>query len=354
MSSPKISVIVPIKDVAPYLPACLDSLRSQSLSEAEFILVEDKGTDQSLEICENYCQQDARFRLVKHEVNKGLLAARLSGVDVAEGEFTLFLDGDDSLCDKEALTDLYAQAKDAAAKGYEAVRFGVVAMRDGKVEPCTTALMQKLGHPTQDPIDNLRQLYVDHERHWGVVMNIFTTVLLKRVALHMKREWLVMGEDAYFSFLIAYFARGYQPLQTRPLYNYRLASGVSTSAVTPGVMRHYLLATQVPTWLQSFLEEVDAKQVYFEMLVTLRAALCQHFADAMARIPCTAQERTHYFAEGAKHYGYEPLFLALQSSLRYPPLEVTNKELYALPAGRLFRAFIKSLLGLRKRGDSYH
>ena len=93
---PVISVIVPIYNVAPYLRKCLDSLRGQTLKQIEVIMIDDGSTDGSGRIAEEYVSDGwPVFRLIKHEKNKGLSAARNTGIDAAEADWIMFVDSDD-------------------------------------------------------------------------------------------------------------------------------------------------------------------------------------------------------------------------------------------------------------------
>lgn len=89
-----VSVIVPIYNVEEYLEECLESIRNQTYTNIEVILVNDGSTDGSIEICERFCQQDDRFKLVTQE-NQGLSAARNRGVKESIGEYIMFVDSDD-------------------------------------------------------------------------------------------------------------------------------------------------------------------------------------------------------------------------------------------------------------------
>ncbi|MGH3045489.1 MAG: glycosyltransferase family 2 protein, partial [Gaiellaceae bacterium] len=91
---PRISVVVPIYNVAAYLEPCLDSLAGQTLADVEIVMVEDGSTDESPEIAERFAARDGRFRLVR-QANAGLGAARNTGIDHATGEFLAFVDSDD-------------------------------------------------------------------------------------------------------------------------------------------------------------------------------------------------------------------------------------------------------------------
>ena len=92
---PRYSIIVPVYNVEPYLCECLESILAQdSRSEYEAILVDDGSTDRSGAICDEYAAKYARFHAI-HQENRGPSGARNTGLDVAAGEFILFLDSDD-------------------------------------------------------------------------------------------------------------------------------------------------------------------------------------------------------------------------------------------------------------------
>ncbi|HET9022789.1 MAG TPA: glycosyltransferase family 2 protein [Ornithinibacter sp.] len=91
---PTVSVIVPVFDVAAYLPACVDSVLAQTYSALEVVLVDDGSTDGSSGICDGYASRDSRVRVV-HQRNAGLSGARNAGIDASSGPLVTFLDGDD-------------------------------------------------------------------------------------------------------------------------------------------------------------------------------------------------------------------------------------------------------------------
>lgn len=92
---PLISIIVPIYKVEDVLVRCLDSLCRQSLRDIEVILIDDASTDMCCEICEEYAVIDKRFRVIHHEVNRGLSAARNTGIKEATADYLMFVDSDD-------------------------------------------------------------------------------------------------------------------------------------------------------------------------------------------------------------------------------------------------------------------
>ena len=92
---PRVSIIAPVYNVAPYIGACIESLQSQTFGDFEVILVDDHGTDGSIDIARRYAGDDARFRVVATERNSGPGVARNVGIDAALGEYIAFIDSDD-------------------------------------------------------------------------------------------------------------------------------------------------------------------------------------------------------------------------------------------------------------------
>lgn len=91
---PLISVIVPIYNVEPYLARCVDSIIAQTYCHTEIILVDDGSTDGCGKICEDYALKHCNIQVV-HKVNGGLSSARNAGIDIARGEYFVFVDSDD-------------------------------------------------------------------------------------------------------------------------------------------------------------------------------------------------------------------------------------------------------------------
>lgn len=90
----KVSIGVPVYNVAEYLPQCLDSILNQTFQDFEVILVDDGSTDNSFEICQEYVAKDSRFRLI-HQENKGLAGARNTIIKNVKTEFISWVDSDD-------------------------------------------------------------------------------------------------------------------------------------------------------------------------------------------------------------------------------------------------------------------
>lgn len=96
----KVSVIIPIYNVAPYIERCLQSVAAQSYRGIEVLLVDDCGTDNSMEIVQRFVKNysgNIEFRVIHHDKNKGLSGARNTGTLAANGDYLLYIDSDDEI-----------------------------------------------------------------------------------------------------------------------------------------------------------------------------------------------------------------------------------------------------------------
>ena len=92
--SERISVIVPVYKVEPYLRRCVDSILAQTYTHLEIILVDDGSPDHCPAICDEYAEKDSRVRVI-HKLNGGLSDARNVGLELVSGEWISFVDSDD-------------------------------------------------------------------------------------------------------------------------------------------------------------------------------------------------------------------------------------------------------------------
>ncbi|MFV0507369.1 MAG: glycosyltransferase family 2 protein [Bacteroidales bacterium] len=117
----KVSIIIPVYNVEPYIERCFDSVVAQSYNNKriECLLIDDCSPDNSYGILEkniNAYQGEINFKIIRHSKNKGLSGARNTGIDNASGEYLYFLDSDDVIDDRcfevmMSLVDKYPQVE---------------------------------------------------------------------------------------------------------------------------------------------------------------------------------------------------------------------------------------------------
>lgn len=114
----KVSIIIPVYNVAPYIHRCLQSIVAQTYHDIECFLIDDCGTDNSMQLVEQFINQydgDILFIIIRHQQNRGLSAARNTGIKAATGDYVYFVDSDDAITPDciELLTDLAAKHPEA-------------------------------------------------------------------------------------------------------------------------------------------------------------------------------------------------------------------------------------------------
>ena len=116
MITPEISVIVPIYGVEKYIARCAESLFSQTMTEnVEFLFVDDSTKDNSIQVLQHiiskYPHLESQISIIRHRENKGLPAARNTGLSKAKGRFVVHVDGDD-FAEPQMLESLYKAVVD--------------------------------------------------------------------------------------------------------------------------------------------------------------------------------------------------------------------------------------------------
>ena len=137
----KISIIIPVYNVADYISSCLESVFRQSYNNYEVILVDDCGTDNSIDIARRIINEYAKNEtasIIQHSSNKGLSAARNSGVEASTGEYLFFLDSDDQL-PEHALMSFYDTVKKHKGVDFVVGNMGIIG--DFNYTPLTPVML---------------------------------------------------------------------------------------------------------------------------------------------------------------------------------------------------------------------
>lgn len=146
----KLSIIVPVYKVEPFLRRCVDSILAQTFTDFELILVDDGSPDGCPVICDHYAQIDDRVKVV-HKPNGGISSARNAGLDVAQGEYIGFVDSDDYVSKRmyEVLVRNAEQyCADISAMGY------IEVTADGEICKYCSALTKDFVYHRSDFIDH--------------------------------------------------------------------------------------------------------------------------------------------------------------------------------------------------------
>lgn len=238
--TPAVSVLVPVYGVERYIAACARSLFAQRDADAEYIFVDDASPDDSVvrlrEILTEYSAAERRVRILRHEHNRGLGAARRTAIEAARGEYIFHVDSDDALTDDHALAHLLAEARRSDAD----LVFG------GYKETSPTGERRiRAPRPERERVlrSLLRQDYRTANRIWGILV---------RRSLHTQYDlWPVEGlnfaEDYALLPRLVYRASRIAAVD-RPFYAYRTASaGSYMNTLTRRSADSYIEANRIVT-----------------------------------------------------------------------------------------------------------
>ena len=229
--NPFFSIIVPCCDVAQYLDKCLDSVLDQPFADWECLLGVETSKDRTEEIARQYAAKDSRFKVFTGPRSGSCSASRNTGIDMATGEYVIFLDGDDTIAEGslQRLHDKIAARPGAdiypcAMPVINEVHGGNLPLRDNYPADFTDELTGPeatlmIYSRRRDPCPML-QLSVFRRGH--LVANGLK-------CLHGKKR-----QDSEFAPRALYLAKRVIPIH-EPFYLYRIRSGsVSTLAKNPG------------------------------------------------------------------------------------------------------------------------
>ena len=226
---PKISIVIPAYNVGDYLQECLDSVRNQTFSDIEAIVVNDASPDNVGEVAAQAAAQDARIRVVTNNPNMGAHRTRMAGVENASGEYTFFLDGDDAL--KPDMCEQLAAEIDKHP--VDVLHFGltVVAAND-LLENERQAFETFNNTPTPDSTgeDIVRDIFDEtrgYKVDWRVTQRLYKTSVLKEAFNAMTRDRLGRSQDGYECFVVSAFANSYHSFKECRGYVYYYGRGIS-------------------------------------------------------------------------------------------------------------------------------
>ena len=186
----KISIIVPVYNVEPFLRPCLDSILSQTISDWECVLVDDGSKDNSGQICDEYAGRDNRF-VVVHKQNEGVAKARITAFEHSHGELITFIDSDDTVLPlylEKLSRPILEENADMVSCDFNAVRDDIIK----KARKKRSGIF--VGEEIKDFVCN-SFLYDTIVRDYGIACFLWT----KMVRREYIQEGLKQGEGFWFA-----------------------------------------------------------------------------------------------------------------------------------------------------------
>lgn len=208
MSTPLITIIVPVYNTDKYLRKCIESILSQSFTDWECILVDDGSTDGSPQICDDYAKRDNRIK-VFHKENGGVSSARNVGLRNAMGDYICFVDSDDYITPNHLFDFAHnASNSDIVFQGYTLV--------EGEVERSNSFTENVQIAKTGIEIDNLLMTITE-------LIGFIATICIKTDVI--KNNNITFNESIHF--------------REDELFTFNILAKVSSVVLLPGTSYHY-------------------------------------------------------------------------------------------------------------------
>ncbi len=318
--NPKLSIIIPVYNVEKYVAQALNSVINQTFKDFEVIIVNDQTPDNSMQIVEEFVNKDERFVIINQETNQGQGVARNRALDIACGEYIMFLDPDDWL-ELDACEKAYNQI---SKNQNEIVFFNLYSIkeRNGKLgkRKLNTTRLKPFEEVKDNPHINLQELNTNWFTGAWSVVQIYSREFLNSNNIRYSNDRY--AEDLPF-FLKAVICSKDVSILDEPLYNYRKKVG----KFTIDYPKFYESVFSAKEKARSILEEFNCKEYILENYLLYEIGSDKQalntFAKADRKIRKDFYSRLRekfkkIFAENSedvlrKSVGYEDFILILES-----------------------------------------
>lgn len=266
----KISVIIPVYNEEDYLNECLDSIVNQSLEDIEIICVDDGSTDNSLNILKSY-ESDNRIKIIPKE-NSGLGASRNVALDIAQGEYIVFMDSDDYL-NLNALEALYDLAE---SKSLDCIIYKIANFNDRT---------RKESHTDYFDMSFLRDRVGDNVFDWSYVKDCLFQISVTSPSKLFKRQMIenirfpegLLFEDTLFFIKVLFNAQRMYFLDEY-LYYRRIHS----NSITNSYYAEFSDCITIYDMIYDYLKEIGR---YDEFKVQLFEKQCENIFHRYSQLP---------------------------------------------------------------------
>jgi len=341
----RLSIVLPVHGVEPYLPRCLDSLLATASEEIEVIGVDDRTPDACGEILDEYAHRDPRLRVLHLPENRGLGGARDAGLELARGTWVWFVDSDDWLSDG---------AVDAVLARLAAVRPDVLvtdylrSYPDGGSEPNTWRSVM-----TEPPLPDLFTLR-DRPALLTMIMSVWNKVVrrefLEGLGVSFGRGYY---EDISVTYPLLLAAEKISYLDL-PVYHYRRQrEGAITNTASPKHLDVFAQYDAIFAFLDRHPELEDLRRQVFDRTVLQAATLLA----TPGLVP--PELRREFFARTSAHFRrHRPAGYRYPSGMRGAQYRLLERDAYAaylrlLPAAGGLRRQARTLVPrVRRAGRS--
>lgn len=255
---PKISIVIPVYKVEDYIEDCILSVMYQTYAGAlECILIDDCTPDNSMNIVQrliDHYEGNIQFKIVHHKENKGLSAARNTGLKYAKGEYVYFMDSDDELC-PTCIQDL---ANPLNEKKYDFVIGNYSKKGDNNIK--TPKLLLETGEISEN--ENIISSYENSTWYMMAWNKLCQLKFIKDNNLYFKES--IIHEDDLWSFQLACLAQSMYVVK-KDTYIYRLRPSSIMSSINAD--KHIITCVDIINLMNEFLAKRKIKNIHSQNII---------------------------------------------------------------------------------------
>ncbi len=297
----KISIIIPVYNVAPYVEQCIKSVLSQDYEDIEIIIVDDCSTDNSMELVREMLKETSRtVYILTHQYNRGLSAARNTGIMRATGEYIYFIDSDDYI-ESDCISSL---VKTAQIYPKAEMIIGSSKAVPAGINFVDFADRADLKEYYDDRNQIKKMMLVDHQFPYVAWNRLINRDWLLKHGLFFKEG--IIFEDLHWTFFAAKYITGIA-FYKRNIYYYRYnPDGIMASTNMQKTIENYDII--VKDWLG----HIDSRRFLAQV----------HIMIIYARCACRLRY-VHYIQKLER--GDKPCYIKILYPLIYLPMYIYNK-----------------------------
>lgn len=248
----KVSVVVAVYNAAQYIEVCVRSLFGQTLGDMEFIFVDDKSDDGSIDIVRNvlkdYLDREEQVKMLFHEENQGVAATKNDGIKSATGEYLIIVDPDDYVeLDMMEQMSVKAEVENADVVICDYYRDG-----DGDTEK----------HSIVEDESSIKEDLLNRRNHAFCVLRLFRRDLF----FQDETVWPVgqYAEDIVYSTVTSFYSQKIVHVD-KPFYHYRIHdSSLAHAFDEEKCLKRYYGSVENASIVSDFLQRVDKNDVYWK------------------------------------------------------------------------------------------
>lgn len=239
MKSVKVSVLIPVYNTSETLARALDSVINQTMKEIEIICVDDGSDEATKEVLREYEKKDERVKVFSLPENRGTLYVRKKLIEMASGDYLMFLDSDDVFY-PQACEKAFSIACESMS---DIVQFGVEIDFEENVSEAQKRGVAEYYTVIEERLEGIEIFERHFWTHWNLWNKIFACDVLKKALPFLPESRCCMVEDRLIYFIAAYYANSVSGIET-PLIKYNFGKGISMAGIENGGFSRRFFETQ--------------------------------------------------------------------------------------------------------------